>query len=220
MTRSKTRAFHRLNHGNLIRLAGLAALLVVGGCAAFGGNVKGNFACQAPGGICAPTTRIDDQALATMSARAGEPASLQPAGPAARPSAHSPTALKVVLPARRDRFGRWRETSVVYIEPDLTVATTSGDDVTIGGARLSLSELATGAPEMALLQTQRSPATTAEIKEQVDTLLKKAAAMPSATVVPKTSPVAGSVSHQDPAAAVSPTVLSPKFPASSTAGDY
>lgn len=220
MTRSQNRAFHRLNRRHLVTLAGLGIVLAVGGCAAFGGNVKGNFACQAPGGICAPTTKIDDQALATMGAQAGEPVSFQPAGPVPRLTAHSPTALKVVLPARRDRFGRWHEASVVYIEPDLAVATTTGDDVTLGGGRLSLSELAAGAPELALLQTPRSPVTTAEIRGQVDTLLKKAAVTPTGVVMPASAAAVAAVPNPAPASAANSTVMSPKFPASSAAGEF
>jgi hypothetical protein len=33
-----------------------------------GGNVKGSFACQAPDGICAPSSTIDDRALAMVAA--------------------------------------------------------------------------------------------------------------------------------------------------------
>ena len=44
---------------------GLAVLATqLAACASMlGGNVKGNFSCSAPGGTCAPSTVIDDQAL-------------------------------------------------------------------------------------------------------------------------------------------------------------
>lgn len=59
---------------------GLIALFGLSGCAVFGGNVKGSFSCAAPDGICAPTSSIDDRALALIS---GEPAAgaASPAGP-------------------------------------------------------------------------------------------------------------------------------------------
>ena len=44
--------------------AATAALAALAGCAMFRGNVKGNFQCSAPGGMCAPSSSIDDQALA------------------------------------------------------------------------------------------------------------------------------------------------------------
>ena len=55
----------------LMRGAGIATLGIaatqIAACSLFlGGNVKGSFACSAPGGTCAPSTLIDDQALATI----------------------------------------------------------------------------------------------------------------------------------------------------------
>nr|WP_245405836.1 TraV family lipoprotein [Sphingobium sp. Sx8-8] len=61
------------------RGCGLLGLVVLGGCAGFGGNVKGSFACAAPDGICAPSAQIDDRALAMITADpSAEP---MPAGP-------------------------------------------------------------------------------------------------------------------------------------------
>ena len=60
--------------------ASLITLGVLGGCASFGGNVKGSFSCAAPDGICAPTSNIDDRALALISGDANG-ASTTPAGP-------------------------------------------------------------------------------------------------------------------------------------------
>lgn len=199
--------------------AGLCVLLTAAGCAAFGGNVKGNFACQAPNGICAPTTKIDDQALAAMGAQDG--GSMQPASRISQATAHSPTALKVVLPARRDRFGRWREASIVYIEPDLAVATTTGDEVTIGAPRLSLSDLAAGAPEMALLQTPRPAATAAEMKAQVDAVLgnaKRPVSAGAASVTPSVAVVAANAAT--PAAGGPQVVSAPKFAVPGPEGDF
>jgi len=50
------------------------------GCAVLGSNVKGSFSCAAPDGICAPTSTIDDRALALITGEAGG-ASTSPAGP-------------------------------------------------------------------------------------------------------------------------------------------
>jgi len=52
--------------------AGLVSLLTLAGCATFGGNVKGSFSCSAPDGICAPSSNIDDRALAMISGDASD----------------------------------------------------------------------------------------------------------------------------------------------------
>ncbi|OQW70894.1 MAG: hypothetical protein BVN33_16795 [Proteobacteria bacterium ST_bin13] len=59
--------------------AGLAALTVLSGCATFGSNVRGSFSCAAPDGICAPSSSIDDRALAMIAGESGGDA--VPAGP-------------------------------------------------------------------------------------------------------------------------------------------
>lgn len=48
----------------------LGSALVLGGCASLGGNIRGDFSCSAPDGICAPSSTIDDRALAMISAEA------------------------------------------------------------------------------------------------------------------------------------------------------
>lgn len=45
------------------RWLALAGLLVLAGCASWGGNVRGDFACKAPQGTCAPTAEIDARAV-------------------------------------------------------------------------------------------------------------------------------------------------------------
>ncbi|PAL19211.1 hypothetical protein CD928_22135 [Sphingopyxis sp. GW247-27LB] len=140
-------------------LAG-ACLICLGGCASLGGNVKGNFICRAPDGICSPTSNIDDQAIASMTGgvASGAVAGAVTADPAAPRSAGS---LKVVLPARTDRFGRWRDETVVYVEPQLAGA--ASDDrrlaasVSSAPARLSLVELAAGAPAPAEIASASVP---------------------------------------------------------------
>lgn len=51
----------------LAMTSGLAALTSLAGCASLGGNVRGDFSCSAPDGICAPSSTIDDRALALIS---------------------------------------------------------------------------------------------------------------------------------------------------------
>ncbi|UVO53798.1 conjugal transfer protein [Sphingomonas sp. SUN039] len=101
----------------------LAVAASLAGCATFGGNVKGSFACRAPDGICAPTSTIDDAALAMI----GGEASAQPAGAYKAPAAQPrpiPTAvepvrsgekvLRIVFPAHIDGAGRFRETAAIH----------------------------------------------------------------------------------------------------------
>ena len=72
--------------GRLALLAMAAASLTgLSGCATLGGNVKGDFTCHAPDGICAPSSTIDDRALAMISGEAGD--SYIPAGPYPAPTA-------------------------------------------------------------------------------------------------------------------------------------
>ncbi|OYX62926.1 MAG: type IV conjugative transfer system protein TraV [Sphingomonadales bacterium 32-64-17] len=59
---------------------GIAALAALNGCATFGSNVKGSFSCTAPDGICAPSSSIDDRALAMIAGDSGA-ADVSPAGP-------------------------------------------------------------------------------------------------------------------------------------------
>jgi conjugal transfer pilus assembly protein TraV len=200
---------------------GVSALAALAGCATFGGNVKGNFRCEAPGGMCAPTSKIDDQALALIS---GETAS--PAG-GARPAAgvkgqsvsvqapHSPRALKIVLPARQDRFGRWREPTIVYAELDEEgpVILTGGDRASGLPAKLSLADLAASAPELPTLAATVPPqsAKPASREEIADTVKQRLQAGKGA------APVAASQPADKPAAAASASVSAPSFPASDVA---
>ena len=135
--------------------AATAALVALAGCAMFRGNVKGNFQCSAPGGMCAPSSSIDDQALAQieqnvlpaasdgnadtrrLQVRAGQLSQVPPG-----------RGLKIVLPGHLDRYGRWREPQIVYAD----VSNAGGDELSWSvapEARLSLSELASGAPSAA-----------------------------------------------------------------------
>lgn len=103
----------------------LAATASLSACTTLGGNIKGNFTCRAPDGICAPTSTIDDAALALI---AGEPAGATPAGPyspsietsprttlaSAQPLRTGEKVLRIVFPAHIDGAGRFRETTAVH----------------------------------------------------------------------------------------------------------
>jgi len=71
----------RLGKAAKIAAVGIAATQLAACTSLFGGNIKGSFACSAPGGTCAPSTVIDDQALsAIQNARPMTPVR-SPAGP-------------------------------------------------------------------------------------------------------------------------------------------
>lgn len=110
-----------------IGLAGsLLACASLSGCMSLGGNVKGDFACRAPDGICAPSGTIDDRALALISGEEGD-RMIAPAGPYVEPPAEgrgyqkasSPVrtrerVLRIVFPAQIDASGRLHEQSAVH----------------------------------------------------------------------------------------------------------
>ena len=50
----------------------LCSAVALSVCATFGGTIRGDFSCAAPDGICAPSSTIDDRALALISAEAGD----------------------------------------------------------------------------------------------------------------------------------------------------
>jgi conjugal transfer pilus assembly protein TraV len=104
---------------------GVAAVASLAGCTTmFGGNVKGSFSCRAPDGICAPTSKIDDAALALISGDT----SMSPAGPFMSPPVGAPRTsvtsaepvrsgekiLRIVFPAHIDGSGRYREATAIH----------------------------------------------------------------------------------------------------------
>lgn len=121
-------------------ILGLAATQLAACTSLWGGNIKGNFACSAPGGTCAPSTVIDDQALAVIqNARPIVPAApyfrppvrssaqsarLVPAGSgriaaADRGMVHRERrVLKVVFPSYVDGAGNFHEPRVVHTVAD------------------------------------------------------------------------------------------------------
>lgn len=113
---------------------GLTSLLVLNGCASFGGNVRGSFSCAAPDGICAPSSTIDDRALTLISADPSD-GDAQPIGNVRQPMrgrtnrvAVSPSArltsadagrtqekvLRIVFQPYIDERGRLHEASAIH----------------------------------------------------------------------------------------------------------
>jgi len=92
--------------------AALASLTLLTGCATFGSNVRGSFSCAAPDGICAPSSSIDDRALA-MIAGEGSGADVTPAGPVLDTRSKSPrvtrAATRQVLPVQPGDARRTQE---------------------------------------------------------------------------------------------------------------
>lgn len=151
----------------------LAATASLGACTSLGGNIQGNFSCRAPDGICAPTSTIDDAALALI----GGDESLVPAGPYSAPSSQSPRmihtsasepfrsgekVLRIVFPSHIDRAGRYRETTAIHAVVERAVWTTASaspeprmsaamlqEPVQLADSTIrSLGELASAAPEV------------------------------------------------------------------------
>lgn len=127
-----------------IAVIGLAATQLAACTSLFGGNIKGSFACSAPGGTCAPSTVIDDQALSVIqNARPMTPGQ-SPAGPyirqpaAAKPvtASYTPSGsgrltsagggmvhrerrvLKVVFPSFVDGGGNLHEPRIIHAVVD------------------------------------------------------------------------------------------------------
>ena len=124
-------------HFTPLRLAlASTAVVALGGCTTLGGNVKGSFACAAPDGICAPSSSIDDRALA-MIAGEGEAGSTAPVAPVADPSVRRRPArtaaanprssvvaadtgrtqervLRIVFQPYIDEYGRLHEASAIH----------------------------------------------------------------------------------------------------------
>jgi len=84
-----------------------AALFAASGCATLGGNVKGSFACRAPEGTCAPTSQIDQAAIAG--------ASLETRQPSIAGHRDGARGLRIVIAGYRDAEGRSHEPRIVHV---------------------------------------------------------------------------------------------------------
>ena len=173
--RRRVNELHRT--GAVIAISAVA----LSGCATLGGNVKGSFACRAPDGICAPTSTIDDRALAMISGAdpeatpagvinpydRGDPR-LTPVSARATPMRSSEKVLRIVFPAHIDGAGRYREASAIHavVERGAWMAAADRPASGVMGAANglpreqvamlaeapSLAELAAASPEVAYAQ--------------------------------------------------------------------
>jgi conjugal transfer pilus assembly protein TraV len=186
--------------------AALVATASLGACTSLGGNVQGNFSCRAPGGICAPTSTIDDAALALIGADQG----VVPAGPYSAPTmgalrmiqagANEPVrsgekVLRIVFPSHIDRAGRFRETTAIHAVVERAVWTTapaaparrisavtlegSSRQVAESGMR-SLGELASTAPEVRFPDPVASVGAESAVGADTAVLTDQAALAPTA----------------------------------------
>ena len=208
--RRKPRAAIVRDSAALRRVLGTGAVLVatasLGACMSFGGNVKGDFSCRAPGGICAPTSTIDDAALALIGADQG----VVPAGPYSAPTMGAPRmiqaganepvrsgekVLRIVFPSHIDRAGRFRETTAIHAVVERAVWTTapaaparrisavtlegSSRQVAESGMR-SLGELASTAPEVRFPDPVASLGAESAVAADATVLTDQAALAPTA----------------------------------------
>lgn len=156
---------------------GLAAAQLAACVSLFGGNIKGSFSCGAPGGTCAPSTVIDDQALAVI--QNARP--MAPAGPYFQPPANRsertaslvPTGsgrlaaagggmvhrerrvLRVVFPSYVDGAGNFHEPRVVHTVAD------AGGWMQVSGAAPNAGDQLAGRSAAAALTPMASPPTLA-----------------------------------------------------------
>ena len=79
---------------------GLAATQMAACTTFLGSNIKGSFSCNAPGGTCAPSTVIDDQALSVI--QNARP--MTPAGPYFQPPARKAAPASALAPSGRGRL--------------------------------------------------------------------------------------------------------------------
>lgn len=116
-----------MNKVHVCLAVALASGTMMTGCTTMGGNIKGNFTCVAPDGICAPSSTIDDRALAMIAGEDGD-RMITPAGPysapqstgrgfdtaAAAPARSQERVLRIVFPAQIDGAGRLHEQTAVH----------------------------------------------------------------------------------------------------------
>ena len=158
--------------------ASLIMLVALGGCASFGGNVKGSFSCAAPDGICAPTSTIDDRALAMISGDANG-ASTTPAGPymddAPKARAYRTAASDQRSPVQQVDAGRTRERVLrivfqPYIDERGRLHEASAVHAVVARGEWQQQALATATPipERNAIATSQRPETLVEAVDRAD----------------------------------------------------
>ncbi|MCW2393571.1 hypothetical protein [Sphingobium sp. B11D3A] len=167
----------RSSRAATIVLTSIVALTALSGCSLLRNNVKGSFTCNAPSGMCAPTSAIDDQALALIAAGEGK---LAPS--VITDGQHSSAAMKIVLPTRMDRFGRWREATVVHAEP-LERPSLAGPQAPSGPMQRAtgLMDLAVRAPSLSVVGPSEVTAPRTTRREQIEAQVRSALASPQSS---------------------------------------
>jgi conjugal transfer pilus assembly protein TraV len=197
----------------------LAASLPLAACATLlGGNVKGNFTCSAPGGTCAPSTVIDDNALNLIQ-------NARPMSPASQPWSRPPMrgdgkvvavsngiahrerrVLKVVFPAFVDQRGYLHEARVVHAVADQ-------------GGWMQVADAEAGLPAMAYASTQGTAAggtgatgsaepNAKSVERKSPSLAKESAALPGAdSMLPDPAKVAAARARAKPLLPTTPSEI-------------
>lgn len=140
-------------------------LLALSGCMTTGTNISGSFTCDAPDGVCAPMTAIDDEAIrsiagtlagmeTTTANRPGEGAILASYGEGGTPGRTNERTAKVVFPARIDANGMYHEATVVHAVIEQPVWT----DALRAPERQKVAQGATGDAAMAASASKRGAA--------------------------------------------------------------
>lgn len=177
---------------------GLAATQLAACVSMLGGNIKGSFSCGAPGGTCAPSTVIDDQALAVIqnarpmapagpyfqppAIRSERTASLVPAGSGRLAAAGGDVVhrerrvLRVVFPSYVDGAGNFHEPRVVHTVAD------AGGWMQVSGSAPNAGDQLAGRSQAAALAPQTSPQALAADKAEVGGQTVAAAADPGLAV--------------------------------------
>lgn len=200
----------------------LVGAALLSGCAILHDNVKGSFACKAPDGTCAPSSVIDDAAIAAIReepAGAADPSdvpgtvsrrgatanhgSRHPRAPRAAAESDTHTlsgalrpgtrVLRVVFPAYVDREGQLHETAGVQ----LTL-----DDGLPGAPAPSVAEQTVGGQASADPRRPGGPPALIELAEQAPDISAMASPAPPA-------PTAASVLHAETAATAPGTAKPP-----------
>lgn len=192
-----------------ILLAAIAAPFVLAGCTTMGGNVKGDFACKAPGGTCAPMSTIDGGAVAGLGAgtAGGAPAAttanldtLMRAGPVPEGSIPARTGdrvLRIVFPARVDGQGIYRDEATAYAVVERGMWT--------GGSTQSAS----AAPAPPRATASAAPRAARSTPVNLDDVVAGAAPVPAAAQAPTATlsavPITAATAYTYPGQAPLPT---------------
>lgn len=148
------RSFPAIATRRSVAFVAVAASTLLPGCTTLGTNVKGSFRCEAPDGVCAPSTVIDDGALADIQ-RVSSSELLEPAGPytiddgeVSVPDAVLASAdrvdrsaetyrLRVVFPAFVDARGQLHDRASVHTDVRLPGRGDTLDALAMRGSRRS-----------------------------------------------------------------------------------